>query len=198
LLDSLRISLHLDEDIAEAIEVEVLRPFQEYRRKVQEYEETLRAALKAEPELSQRTLEDLKDYQQHLGLRDEDVVSHHPGSPIQDDSADVKPRIFDFEVLTVNAKGQEINRKPGQAEYCFKKLGNGGTLDMVAIPGGTFQIGADESENGQPIHAMTITPFWMGKFPVTRKQYEGVMGVNPSRFQGKNLPVEKVSWHDAV
>jgi hypothetical protein len=74
LLDFLRISLHLDEDLAEAIEVEVLRPFQEYRRKVQEYEETLREALKAEPELSQRTLEDLKDYQQHLGLRDEDVA----------------------------------------------------------------------------------------------------------------------------
>jgi uncharacterized caspase-like protein len=75
LLDSLRMSLHLDEDVAEAIKVEVLRPFQEYRRKVQEYEETLREALKAEPELSQRTLEDLKDYQQHLGLRDEDVAA---------------------------------------------------------------------------------------------------------------------------
>jgi hypothetical protein len=75
LLNSFRLNLHLDEEAANAIEAEVLRPFQEYRRKLQEYEETLKEALEAESPLSPRTLEDLKDYQQHLGLRDEDVAA---------------------------------------------------------------------------------------------------------------------------
>jgi formylglycine-generating enzyme required for sulfatase activity len=197
LLDSLRMSLHLDEDVAEAIKVEVLRPFQEYRRKVQEYEETLREALKAEPELSQRTLEDLKDYQQHLGLRDEDVASPEAELSIQDDLTQPKLTV-EFEVVTVNAKGQEIDRKPGQAEYFSEDLGNGVTLDMVAIPGGTFQMGSQESKKEQPIHAVTIAPFWLGKFPVTQAQYQAVMGANPSYFKGAKHPVEKVSWYDAV
>ena len=37
-----------------------------------------------------------------------------------------------------------------------------------------------------------------GKFEVTQKEYELVMGANPSHFKGENLPVECVSWNDAV
>lgn len=37
-----------------------------------------------------------------------------------------------------------------------------------------------------------------GKYEVTQKEYEKVMGANPSNFKGRNLPVEQVSWHDAV
>jgi formylglycine-generating enzyme required for sulfatase activity/uncharacterized caspase-like protein len=198
LLNSLRLTLHLDEDAAKAIEAEVLRPFQEYRRKLQEYRDTLKEILEAESPLSPRTLEDLKDYQQHLGLRDEDVASHHPGLPIQDDSAQTKPRTFEFEVVTVNAKGKEIDREPRQAEYFTEDLGNGVTLDMVAIPGGTFQVGFNEEESEQPIHTVTVAPFYMGKYPVTQVQYAEIMDHNPSRFIGAEYPVEKVSWHDAV
>ena len=50
----------------------------------------------------------------------------------------------------------------------------------------------------KPAHTVTLTkPFYMSKFPVTQKQYEAVMGSNPSHFKGKNLPVENVSWYDA-
>jgi len=38
----------------------------------------------------------------------------------------------------------------------------------------------------------------MGKYPVTQKEYQEVMGTNPSNFKGDNLPVEQVSWYDAV
>lgn len=41
-------------------------------------------------------------------------------------------------------------------------------------------------------------PFYLGVHPVTQKQYEEVIGRNPSRFRGPGNPVECVSWHDAV
>jgi eukaryotic-like serine/threonine-protein kinase len=105
---------------------------------------------------------------------------------------------FAFEVVKVNDKGEEISRKPGQAEYVREALGNGVVLDLVKIPGGTFQMGSNEFEDEQPIHSVTVAPFWIGKFLVTQEQYEAVMGTNPSYFKGAKRPVEKVSWHDAV
>ena len=74
LLNSLRHRLVLAVEVAEAIEAEVLQPYREYQHKLQEYEQTLVEALQAEKSLSQRTLEDLKSYQQYLGLRDEDIA----------------------------------------------------------------------------------------------------------------------------
>ncbi|MGA7935555.1 MAG: caspase family protein, partial [Kovacikia sp.] len=60
LLNSQRLQLKLTPDVAEAIETEVLQPYREYQRKLQEYEDTLVEALKIENPLSQRTLNDLK------------------------------------------------------------------------------------------------------------------------------------------
>ncbi|MBD2597076.1 SUMF1/EgtB/PvdO family nonheme iron enzyme [Nostoc spongiaeforme FACHB-130] len=74
LLNSLRLQLQLDADVADAIEVEVKKPYLEYQRKLEEYEATLVETVESEPTLSERTLNDLRDYQQHLGLRDEDVA----------------------------------------------------------------------------------------------------------------------------
>jgi formylglycine-generating enzyme required for sulfatase activity len=49
-----------------------------------------------------------------------------------------------------------------------------------------------------PSHHVTISkPFFLGKFEVTQKQWESVMGINPSEFKGQNNPVENVSWDDA-
>jgi len=86
-------------------------------------------------------------------------------------------------------------------------MGNGVSLEMVAIPGGTFWMGAPDGEGEdreRPRHQVTVAPFWMGKFVVTQAQYEAVMGKNPSRFKGNifstgaNRPVETISWNDAV
>jgi formylglycine-generating enzyme required for sulfatase activity len=125
--------------------------------------------------------------QQHFGS-----AQTPPPSSLQ------QKQTFTFEVVTVNDKGQKISRKPGQAEYVSEPLGNGVTLDLVKIPGGTFQMGSIESEKEKPIHSVTVDPFWLGKFPVTQEQYEAVMGTNPSNFKGAKRPAETVSWNDAV
>ncbi|MBC6481212.1 MAG: formylglycine-generating enzyme family protein [Hormoscilla sp. GM7CHS1pb] len=111
---------------------------------------------------------------------------------------------FSFEVAIVNYRGREIDRRQRlQTEYFRQSLGNGVTLDMVSIPGGTFMMGSPASEKGRdsdegPQHRRTIAPFFMGKFPVTQAQWQAVMNNNPSRWKGEDLPVERVSWNDAV
>ncbi|MDY6807349.1 MAG: formylglycine-generating enzyme family protein, partial [Cyanobacteriota bacterium] len=49
-----------------------------------------------------------------------------------------------------------------------------------------------------PQHRVKVPPFFLGKYPVTQKQYQAVMGNNPSRFKGANRPVEEVSWRHAA
>ena len=73
------------------------------------------------------------------------------------------------------------------------------TPDMVRIPGGTFMMGSsDYSIDEKPQHRVTVSSFYIGKYPVTQKEYRELMGTNPSNFKGYNLPVEQVSWYDAV
>ncbi len=52
---------------------------------------------------------------------------------------------------------------------------------------------ADETQ-----HAVTVSDFYMSAYEVTQQEYEAVMGENPSNFSGENLPVESISWLDAV
>ena len=73
---------------------------------------------------------------------------------------------------------------------------------FVLIKGGTFQMGSPESEAWRSAdetqHSVTVSDFYMSKFELTQKEYEEITGSNPSNFSGENLPVENISWLDAV
>ncbi|QEH38396.1 Serine/threonine-protein kinase pkn1 [Aquisphaera giovannonii] len=77
-------------------------------------------------------------------------------------------------------------------------------MKMRLIPAGPFLMGATgESQayaDEKPQHRVTITrPFYLGVYEVTQYEYRQVMGENPSRFNDSELlPVEQVSWLDAV
>ena len=72
----------------------------------------------------------------------------------------------------------------------------------MRISGGTFQMGSPDSEawriKDEVTHAVTLSDFYISKFEVTQKEYEAVMGTNPSSFLGDDLPVDSVSWYDAI
>ena len=73
------------------------------------------------------------------------------------------PKIFGFEVITVNSQGREIPSQLRCAEYVTEKLGNGISLDMVAIPGGKFMMGSPRGEGydrEKPQHEVTVQPFF--------------------------------------
>ena len=53
-------------------------------------------------------------------------------------------------------------------------------------------------DDERPAHRVKITQsFEISKYEVTQAEWLEVMGTNPSRFKGQNLPVESVSWDDA-
>ncbi|MGH6630444.1 MAG: SUMF1/EgtB/PvdO family nonheme iron enzyme, partial [Burkholderiales bacterium] len=120
---------------------------------------------------------------------------------------------FSFETVTLDETGREIDRRRLTAPQFIEDLGNGVTLELVSIPGGTFLMGAPASEEGsyddeRPQHEVTVPPFLIGKFTITQRQWRAIaedkslkvkrnLDPKPSHFKGDDRPVERISWHDA-
>lgn len=70
---------------------------------------------------------------------------------------------------------------------------------LTLIEGGNFTMGSASGYADQkPEHTVTVDSFYIGTYEVTQDMYEEVMGSNPSNWKGPKLPVENVSWYDAV
>jgi len=104
------------------------------------------------------------------------------------DSVVEKLNQFSFETVTVNRQGEIINTETKTAHYFTEDLGDGISLDMVYIPGGTFLMGTEDEEierlcekydfdffkRERPQHRVTVLPFFMGKYPITQGQWKAV------------------------
>lgn len=104
-----------------------------------------------------------------------------------------------------------INSCRKQASYFVENLGGGVELEMIAIPAGNFLMGSSEQINASssefPQHPVSVNSFFMGKYPITQKQWKAVaclpqitrpLVVDCSKFKGDSYPVEQVCWEDAV
>ncbi len=98
----------------------------------------------------------------------------------------------------------ETPAPPAEPEFLTTSIG-GGQLKLKRIPAGTFRMGSTDADRDawdgeKPRHEVRITrPFYLGVYEVTQGQFQAVMGENPSYFKGSdNLPVEQVSWLQAV
>jgi formylglycine-generating enzyme required for sulfatase activity len=75
---------------------------------------------------------------------------------------------------------------------------------MVAIKAGKFLMGSKAdpfsklppNKDEMPQHEVSIKSFSLGRLEVTQEQWYAVMGTLPSKFKGRTLPVEQVSWND--
>jgi len=67
-------------------------------------------------------------------------------------------------------------------------------MELIGCEPGSFIMG--EGRNAHPV--ILTKGFYLGKYEVTQEQYEKVMGNNPSKFKGENLPVEEITWDDAM
>jgi len=76
------------------------------------------------------------------------------------------------------------------------------SANMVLIISGSFEMDtiSDEQASGEnaEFRQVTVNSFYIAKYEVTQREYQNIMGYNPSYFKGSNLPVENVSWFDAI
>lgn len=75
-------------------------------------------------------------------------------------------------------------------------------LPFAFCPAGSFTMGSPafeerRSSDERQVNVTLSKGFWMAKTEVTQAQWTAIMGNNPSRFNGDDLPVENVSWDDA-
>jgi formylglycine-generating enzyme required for sulfatase activity len=104
-----------------------------------------------------------------------------------------------FETVSVDINGEIIVRQSGSASCLIERLDVSVSLDLVLIPGGTFMMGDNtHHQDEQPIHQVTLSPFYMGKYAITQAQYRQVMGDSLSSRLGADYPIEKISWDDAI
>lgn len=106
-------------------------------------------------------------------------------------------------VATISQQAQQNENKPQLTGQPFTESINGAQLQMAYVPGGTFLMGSPLSETGRdndegPQSNATVPSFYMSKYEVTQAQYKAVTGANPASFKGDDLPVDSVSWNDAI
>ena len=106
-----------------------------------------------------------------------------------------------------------LNKRQGRNQCYDEALAEGVLpLRMMQIPAGTFLMGSqkdelERQESEGPQHEVTLSRFFMGKYPITQAQWRAVAALpqverelkaDPSHFKGDLHPVESVSWYDAV
>ncbi len=120
----------------------------------------------------------------------------------------------------VTAGQQSVPQKRLVLEKTFTDSITG--MTFVLVPGGCYQMGntfipGDASGSilpaklfwyfnmgtagkvdidEKPAHEVCVDSFYLGKYEVTQKEYQEIIGSNPSAFQGERSPVEQVSWDD--
>ncbi len=123
---------------------------------------------------------------------------------------------FSFPTVKLNPKGEIIKRETLQGQQFISAF----DIKMVKIPGGTFKMGSPETETYRtkdegPQRSVTVSEFFMSQHVVTQAQWKAVSALpkrkidlkpDPSYFKGvggasqneNRLPVEQVSWDEAV
>ena len=190
----------------------------EWRKLSEKYDDFLQERGFA-PLLSKDELHPLDDEEQKIAAAlgvELKPFEYHVAVITDDELEELKP--FQFKTVTVDIRGQIIKQEQKQAFYFTEYLGEAPGkpaklgIEMVAILGGSFIMGAPENEVGyhgseSPQHKVTVQPFFIGKYPITQTQWRFVAQLpqinrelkpDPSEFKGDNRPVERVSWYDAV
>jgi formylglycine-generating enzyme required for sulfatase activity len=101
-----------------------------------------------------------------------------------------------------SAPTQSSKLSPAAGERLVVQV-NGVDLPLRWCPAGSYTMGSpvsepDRSEDENQVRVTLTKGFWMGETEVTQELYESVVGTNPSSNKGSRLPVELVSWEDAV
>lgn len=159
----------------------------------------------------------LENYEEVSNLRSFDFEDLTANTMTQvgelNDASSGKPKLFfEFDVLLLENDGAIRKRYLRQNRYFMEELDQTNYLDMVYIPKGIFLMGSPDYEQGRapdesPLHEVHVEAFYMSKTTITQAQWRAVANLpkvkrklnpNPSHIKGDNLPVEQVSWDEAI
>jgi formylglycine-generating enzyme required for sulfatase activity/uncharacterized caspase-like protein len=115
---------------------------------------------------------------------------------------------FQFPTVKLNPKGEIIKRETLE----WKRFSSAFDIKMVKIPSGTFKMGSPETETDRsksegPQRTVSVSEFFMSQHVVTQAQWRAVSALpkrkidlkaDPSIWKGDWLPVEQVSWAEAI
>jgi formylglycine-generating enzyme required for sulfatase activity/nucleoside phosphorylase len=148
----------------------------------------------------------------------EDMLNLTEGnSPTSQEEAQVSNNTIELPIPTLQKEKHEfitsfinvnsskfIVSKNNEGFSYIERLDQDTTIELVEIPAGKYTQGAGE-DYGREVN---IASFYIGKYPVTQKQWEFVaklplinlsISPNPSMFgDDENLPVEQISWDRAI
>ena len=123
-------------------------------------------------------------------------------------SNQVVPKENIQEVASSNSNGISSANSPSSKSNVTKPksitihLKKGISIEMMKVEADSFIMGAtstkeEPDEDEKPAHEVIVLQnYYLGKYEVTQEVWKAVMGNNPSKFKGPNLPVEMVSWND--
>ena len=133
-----------------------------------------------------------------------------------------QPDEFPFVTIKLNGQGEEVSQSRGLATGEIEDLGGGVTIEMIQLSGGEFWMGSTEADSQTafaeakryykdakeewykaetPRHRVSVSPFMMGRYPVTQAQWFEVMGDLPvieEKLHGEDHPIVNVSWTEAT
>ena len=103
--------------------------------------------------------------------------------------------------ITTNTSGMSYLEWLAQEPVEYIVPGTDVKFTMIAVPPKRYVQGATLEQVGSwddefPTHDANIDGFFIGQTEVTQELWQAVMGTNPARFRGEELPVEQVSWND--
>ncbi len=202
----------IKEIVLKALQKDPLHRFASAKEMKEAVEEYL---LRSSQETLKQTLITTSDDLPSLDSSDlEDLTANTMTHVVEfNDASSGKPKLFfEFDVLLLEHDGAIRKRYVRQNRYFMEELDGELFLDMVAIPGGVFLMGSPDYELGRrndesPLREVHLKSFYMSKTVITQVQWRIVaswpvvkrkLNPDPSHFKGDNLPVEQVSWDEAV
>ena len=115
----------------------------------------------------------------------------------------------EFGEVSVEVEGEKIDVKDDALKGNQTFTVKGVSFTMIAVEGGTFQMGAQSINSGgdnydsdayddeKPVHSVTLSDYYIGETEVTQELWKAVMGNNSSYHSGyPQRQVERVSWND--
>jgi formylglycine-generating enzyme required for sulfatase activity len=168
---------------------------------------TYRAAVEANPQAWPAAIDAIAKSDRYGGMK---LREHEGLLPI---GVDPESKLWEFVHIASGTPGKAI---PARDPATGRIVPDGDMgIVLVLLPGGTFWMGAQKDDLNKPnydpqaqsdegpVHQVTLSPFFVGKYEVTQGQWLRWTGSNPSLNQRSDelaIPITNVSWHhvDAV